>query len=121
MIRKSNGRLLKGFLFAAFIVGVCASASWYLASPPSPTTSAEKAAESVINQKTFLDDIKVLASDKFEGRAPASEGEKLTIAYLEKRFKEIGLAPGNPDGTYIQKVPMVAITANPSAQLVFAK
>ena len=74
-----------------------------------------------ISAKDLLDDIKVLASDKFEGRAPATEGEKLTLAYLQKRFKEIGLEPGNPNGTYLQKVPMVGVTADPSAQLVFAK
>lgn len=121
MIRKSKAHVFKGVLLASFITAIGWSASRYLASPPVPSSNAEKSAEGVISPQTFLDDIKVLASDKFEGRAPASEGEKLTIAYLQKRFKEIGLAPGNPDGTYIQKVPMVAITADPSAQLIFSK
>jgi Zn-dependent M28 family amino/carboxypeptidase len=106
---------------AALILGVVYYAVECLALVAAPGSSAEQTAESAINSKQFLEDIKVLASDKFEGRAPASEGEKLTVSFLQKRFKEIGLLPGNPDGTYLQKVPMVAITADPSAQLVFAK
>jgi DNA gyrase/topoisomerase IV subunit A len=53
----------------------------------------------------------MLASDAFEGRAPASAGEEKTVAYLEREFRALGLKPGNPDGTYIQKVPMVGITS----------
>ncbi len=79
----------------------------------------EKAAWQAIDEEKLLENIKVLASDKFEGRAPATEGEKLTLDFLVKQFKEVGLKPGNPDGTYLQKVPMVGITADPSAQLVF--
>src|SRR5687768_3060267 len=46
---------------------------------------------------------KVLSSDEYEGRAPGSKGEELTVAYLEDQFKKAGLKPGNTDGTYIQK------------------
>ncbi len=67
----------------------------------------------------LLDLITVLSSDEYEGRGVATKGEELTTAYLEKQFKALGLKPGNPDGTYIQEVPMVGITADPSAQLVF--
>ena len=37
--------------------------------------------------------------------------------YLQKQFKRIGLQPGNPDGTYLQDVPLVGITGQPSASL----
>jgi Zn-dependent M28 family amino/carboxypeptidase len=63
---------------------------------------------------------KVLSSDEFEGRAPGTKGEELTVAYLVDQFKKIGLKPGNTDGSYIQKVPLVGITPMP-APLVFAK
>jgi Zn-dependent M28 family amino/carboxypeptidase len=72
-----------------------------------------------IDENRLLANIKILASDEFEGRAPASKGEELTMAFLEAQFKQLGLRPGNPDGTYFQKVPMVGITADPSAQLAF--
>jgi len=63
---------------------------------------------------------KVLSSDEFEGRAPGTKGEELTVAYLIDQFKKIGLKPGNSDGTYVQKVPLVGITPTP-APLVFSK
>ena len=37
--------------------------------------------------------VETLASDEFGGRAPASEGEELTVAYLVKHFENLGLEP----------------------------
>src|SRR5579859_3637747 len=73
----------------------------------------------LISAARILENIKVLSSDEYEGRAPASKGEDLATAYIEDQFKKVGLTPGNPDGSYIQKVPMVGIKADPSAELVF--
>ncbi len=56
-----------------------------------------------------------LSSDEFEGRAPASPGEEKTVAYLVNEFRSLGLAPGNPDGTFIQNVPMVGLTSQTTA------
>ncbi|MDD3179706.1 MAG: M28 family metallopeptidase [Opitutaceae bacterium] len=56
--------------------------------------------------------IAVLASDEFEGRAPATPGEEKTVAYLAAELKQIGLQPGNPDGTWFQSVPMVGLTSS---------
>jgi Zn-dependent M28 family amino/carboxypeptidase len=63
----------------------------------------------------------VLSSDEFEGRAPATRGEERTVAYLVEQFKTMGLRPGAPDGTYVQPVPLVGITPDPSAVLRFEK
>jgi Zn-dependent M28 family amino/carboxypeptidase len=63
---------------------------------------------------------RTLSSDEFEGRAPGTKGEELTVAYLIDQFKKMGLKPGNTDGSYVQKVPLVGITPSP-APLVFAK
>lgn len=60
-----------------------------------------------IDPSAVLEHIKVLASDEFEGRAPASPGEEKTVAYLTEQFRRLGLEPGNPDGTYVQQVPLV--------------
>lgn len=54
-------------------------------------------------------DIAVLASDQFEGRAPGTRGEALTVSYLIKRLKEIGVSPGNK-GSYKQQVPITTTT-----------
>lgn len=63
-----------------------------------------------IQMKTLLEATRVLASDDFEGRAPGSVGEEKTVAYLTEQFSNLGLTPGNPDGTWVQAVPLVGIT-----------
>jgi len=57
----------------------------------------------------MLASIKTLSSDEFEGRGPATPGEERTVKYLTEQFKSIGLAPGNPDGSYAQAAPLVGI------------
>ena len=63
-----------------------------------------------ISADTMLAEVERLASDAFEGRAPGSDGETRTIEYLKEQFSALGLAPGNPDGTWVQNVPLVGIT-----------
>lgn len=53
---------------------------------------------------------KELSSDAYEGRAPSSEGEKKSVAYIIAQMKAAGLQPGNK-GQWTQDVPMVDITA----------
>ena len=64
-----------------------------------------------ISSASLLARTKILSSDEFEGRGTATPGEDKTVAYLEGEFRKLGLKPGNPDGTFIQKVPMIGITS----------
>ena len=80
-------------------------------------TSSQPAAWAEISKMRLLEYITTLSSDKFEGRAPASNGEDLTTTFIREKFKGLALQPGNPDGTYFQHVPMVGITADPAMQL----
>src|SRR5215208_2278071 len=66
----------------------------------------------------LLAHIKVLASDEFEGRAPGSKGEELSVKYMTDQFKKNGLTPGNPDGTYTQDVPLAGIKSEPRMSFV---
>ena len=61
----------------------------------------------------LLAHIKILASDEYEGRAPGTKGEELSVKYISDQFKQIGLKPGNPDGTYTQEVPLAGIKSEP--------
>jgi len=83
------------------------------------TNAAGPSGWNQINPARMLENIKVLSSDEYAGRAPASSGEALATSYIEEQFKKVGLAPGNPDGTYFQSVPLVGIKADPRARLVF--
>ena len=73
-----------------------------------------------IDIDALLAHTKKLSSDEFEGRAPGTKGEELSVDYLVDQFKKVGLKPGNTDGTYFQKVPLVGITPTP-APLIFSK
>ena len=56
-------------------------------------------------------DVKELASDAFEGRSPATEGERKTVAFLSAALEEAGVQPGGDlvDGKrlWTQAVPLV--------------
>ncbi|MCO6497000.1 MAG: M20/M25/M40 family metallo-hydrolase [Chitinophagaceae bacterium] len=64
----------------------------------------------VFSTDSLRQDLMVLAADSMLGRKPFTEGEIKTINFLQKRFKELGLEPGNGD-SYLQSVPMVNIRA----------
>ena len=78
-------------------------------------TSRQKQAISAIDAAGLLEHIKVLGSDKFEGRAPGSKGEEKSVKYIIAQFKKLGLKPGNPNGTYTQEVPLAGILGTPTA------
>jgi Zn-dependent M28 family amino/carboxypeptidase len=70
-----------------------------------------------IGAESMLSEIKTLSSDEFEGRKPGSAGERKTIAYMQQQFQQMGLKPGNPDGTYLQNVPLAGITSTPQTDI----
>jgi Zn-dependent M28 family amino/carboxypeptidase len=74
-------------------------------------SASVEAALGSVTADGLLSHIEVLSSDDYEGRAPGTAGEELTVDYLIGRFQELGLKPGNPDGTFIQDVPLVGLTA----------
>ena len=63
-----------------------------------------------VTADSLLEHIRILSSDELEGRAPGSPGETRTVTYLTDQFQQLGLSPGNPDGTFVQQVPLVGIT-----------
>ena len=80
-----------------------------------------KPALSSIESKRLLEHITTLASDRFEGRNPGTIGETLTVNYLVSQFRKAGLKPGNPDGTYVQKVPLVGYRTVPQIDVEIGK
>lgn len=79
----------------------------FAAEPTAPTLSPQNIAAHIAR----------LASDEFEGRAPGTRGEALTIDYLARQFRGAGALPGNPDGTWLQNVPMVGFSSVPRIRI----
>lgn len=101
---------------------VCALAMLSACSPNSaqPDVNSSAALKPVqMNEARFRDDIKNLSSDEFEGRAPTTHGEKLTLDYLSKAFAEMGLKGAYQD-SFLQPVPMVSYTAYDAQQISLA-
>ena len=111
MQSKRVSRLLK---FAATVFALCGFSSCSHG-PSDPTAGL-----AVFTGDRILSHIRTLSSDEFEGRGPGSKGEQLTIKYVEDQFRSAGLEPGNPDGTYLQSVPLVSITPDKNMKLTLA-
>lgn len=78
--------------------------------------ASEKEIEKQVDLIRYKQDASRLASDQFGGRGPLSKGEKLTLSYLVKRFKEMGLEPGFDD-SYLQPVPLAKVTPEKNISL----
>jgi Zn-dependent M28 family amino/carboxypeptidase len=101
------------------LVAACGGSETGTGAPASPTAESRQTAR--IEPGAILERIRVLASDEYEGRAPGTKGEDLTVSYLVEESKKLGLQPGNPDGTYVQKVPLVGITGAEAQPLTVTK
>ncbi len=107
---------MKRFVVAlALIMAVAGAAGCSKPAPEKPVAFPD------IDGNAVLQHTKVLSSDGYEGRAPGTKGEELTVSYIQDEFRKAGVKPGNPDGTFIQKVPLVGITPDPTAALTFTK
>ncbi len=82
-----------------------------------PPQASVDSALATISAEDIVDYTKVLSSDEFGGRAPSSPGEELTIEYLTEQFSGLGLEPGGENGSWVQEVPLVSITADPDMSL----
>ncbi|MCD6308626.1 MAG: M20/M25/M40 family metallo-hydrolase, partial [Candidatus Latescibacteria bacterium] len=98
--------VLTSFLLA------CSSSS----GPDSISPDVREALNSITADR-LMKHIRVLSADEFEGRAPGGKGEELTVNYITGQLKALGLEPGNPDGTFVQKVPLVGYKSTPQLDL----
>jgi Zn-dependent M28 family amino/carboxypeptidase len=97
------------FLLIATFVSACSRESVETAAPAGESGGPLAQVQADLHSHTAI-----LASDEFEGRAPATRGEDKTIAYLKQEFEALGLAPGNGD-SFFQEVPVTSVTTDPSA------
>ncbi|WP_119083937.1 M20/M25/M40 family metallo-hydrolase [Altererythrobacter sp. B11] len=77
-------------------------------------------ADRPISPARLSDDVRVLASEPFGGRAPGTEGETRTVEWLIGQLQAIGLEPGGPGGEWTQPVPLVRTQLQPGRTLARA-
>ena len=84
------------------------------------TTATAPVAGPEVSAGRLAEHIRILASDEFLGRGPATRGEELTVAYVAEQFRLAGLEPGGPDGSWYQEVPLVMADIVGTPTLAFA-
>lgn len=104
-------RILPPILLAGAL-GACSSSGRASAATEDLDTALAR-----LSPERILADVATLSSDAFEGRAPGTEGDRRTVEFLTRAFREAGLAPGNPDGTYVQAVPLMGFETSARATL----
>ncbi|WP_442682730.1 M28 family metallopeptidase [Stenotrophomonas sp. JC08] len=107
-------KLLLCLAISAALVACKQESPTVAATAPAPVST--HAFTSAITAPDFGELVKQLASDEFEGRAPGSNGEELTVNYIRDQMQRIGLQPGNGD-SWFQDVPMTETTADPDTVL----
>ncbi len=80
-----------------------------------PTAAQVQQARTGIAAPDLLASIKDLSDDSMLGRAPGGPAEPRVIRYITGQFQALGLAPGNPDGSWTQPVDLLGFTATPTA------
>jgi len=115
-ITLSRAALRSAALVIGIVIAACATGS-DAGSASNPSNAAVDSAAGAITADGLLQHIKDLAADSMEGRGPGTPGEEKAVAYMQSQFQAIGLKPGNPDGSFIQKVDLVGYKAHPTAKL----
>src|SRR5690606_14840099 len=81
---------------------------------PNESVLEEQPSAIMVDQYQFNENyasyLETLSSDEFEGRAPASEGERKTVEFVESKFREWGLQPYDAENNnYQHQVPLLSI------------
>jgi Zn-dependent M28 family amino/carboxypeptidase len=95
-------------VLAAFLAGLVGCSS----EEPAATSAAPPPAAEAVDQITdayMREIIAEISSDAYEGRGPASDGDRKARAYLVRRMQELGLEPGAADGSFEQTFDLLGV------------
>jgi Zn-dependent M28 family amino/carboxypeptidase len=96
---------------------VCLLFGLLIASPAAGqagVTSPGTRVANAVDGKVLRAHLGFLADDALEGRAPGTRGGELAAKYIASQFARLGLEPAGDSGTYFQRVPIIALTPQPS-------
>lgn len=106
-----------GFLAIYVLLSACSKpANETAVTTKSALSNVDREAQRAAFERELHQHTKILSADEFEGRAPATPGEELTITYLRDHFEKLGLEPGNGD-SFFQEVPVTQITTLPTVTM----
>jgi Zn-dependent M28 family amino/carboxypeptidase len=93
-----------------------------VAAPPrfEPAETERRAAQA-IDEAQLRAHTRFLADDLLEGRGPGSRGDRLAQRYIAAQLEALGLAPGAPDGSWYQPVPLIGVETRVPQAVVFEK
>jgi Zn-dependent M28 family amino/carboxypeptidase len=89
--------------------------SWTATSDP-----ASLASYAPIDPGRMSELTRMLASDEFQGRAPGTQGERVTVAWLSDQFEALGLEPAGENGGWTQRVPLIRTQVQTPARFTIA-
>jgi Zn-dependent M28 family amino/carboxypeptidase len=70
---------------------------------------AARAAAASIDPEKMRAHVRFLSLDLLEGRGPGTRGGEIAAEYIATQFALDGLEPAGDDGSYFQKVPLIAV------------
>src|SRR5579864_8214735 len=76
-----------------------------------------RAAMNSIDPERIRAHVRFLADDLLEGRGTGQRGGDIAAKYIATEFALYGLKPAGENGSYMQKVPMVGVTAQPDTTI----
>ena len=95
-------------MFRAFTSGVAAAALLF---------AAGSALAQDFSGERISNDIRAISTDEFQGRYPGTEGERMTLAWLQAQYEAMGLEPGGPNGQWLQPVHLSAMKSGTSKRM----
>lgn len=104
------------FALAALSTLLAAAPALRAQSRPQPAAAAPGA----ITAAEIDGDLKFLSSDLLEGRAPATRGGRLAAEYIAGQLRVAGVQAGMGDSSYLQRVPIDVVKADPATIRVTA-
>ncbi|MDR3727673.1 MAG: M28 family peptidase [Terracidiphilus sp.] len=103
-------------IFAIAAVGILAAAAAPSQQPAANLVpeiaglpAAARTAANSIDPEKIRAHVRFLSLDLLEGRGPGKRGDKLAAEYIATQYALAGLEPAGDNGTYFQRVPLMAV------------
>jgi len=106
-------------LLAVLLLAACGNEAPPAQEPAAPVVKLSEDA-AAIHSDRLAQHLRMLASDEFEGRAPATPGEEKTVAYIAEQFAAAGLQPGGENGGWTQAVTLEKMVINGPVTAAFS-